>query len=193
MDHRALESLLDQLCTGDSDAACAAFRTYEPYLRMIVRRNLSGRLRAKFDSVDIVQSVWADLLEKFRSGSWHFENADHLRAFLVRVTHNRFLNRVRRHQRALDCERQLDDRSDDAVAPGPRPSQVVQANDLWQRMVRLCPPPHQELLRLRREGLQLSEIAARTGLHEGSVRRILYDLARRVAQERGSPIGPDRG
>jgi RNA polymerase sigma factor (sigma-70 family) len=191
MDPGALDSLLDRLCAGDSDAACAAFRAYEPYLRMIVRRNLSGRLQSKFDSVDIVQSVWADLLEKFRSGSWHFENSAHLRAFLVRVTHNRFLNRVRRHRRALDCEQQLDGSGEEVAAADPRPSQVVQANDMWQRMMSLCPPSHQELLRLRREGLPLSELAARTGLHEGSVRRIFYDLARRVAQERRSHDDPE--
>jgi DNA-binding IclR family transcriptional regulator len=37
------------------------------------------------------------------------------------------------------------------------------------------------VLILKRQGLFLSEISARTGLHEGSIRRILYDLARRMA------------
>src|SRR5204862_83093 len=82
------------------EAAGAAFRAYEPFLRMVVRRNLTGRLRAKFDSEDVVVSVWADLLGGFRSGRWQFADAAHLRAFLLRVTHNRFLNRLRRHRRA---------------------------------------------------------------------------------------------
>ena len=42
-------------------------------------------------------------------------------------------------------------------------------------------PAHREILILKRQGLPLAEIAARTGLHEGSIRRILYDLARRLA------------
>ena len=43
----------------------------------------------------------------------------------------------------------------------------------------------------------LSEISARTGLHEGSIRRILYDLARRMAVVRRTanrqavPIRPE--
>ena len=49
-------------------------------------------------------------------------------------------------------------------------------------MLALCSPAHHELLRLKRQGLRLAEIAARTGLHESSVRRILYDLARRYAE-----------
>ena len=45
----------------------------------------------------------------------------------------------------------------------------------------LRPPEHHELLRLKRQGLSLDEIAAPTGLHPSSVRRILYELARRMA------------
>jgi RNA polymerase sigma-70 factor (ECF subfamily) len=44
----------------------------------------------------------------------------------------------------------------------------------------LCPEPHREVVRLRAKGYRMAEIADRTGLHEGSVRRILYDLARRM-------------
>src|SRR5436190_1174477 len=74
----------------------------------------------------------------------------------------------------------------DQVARGdaddaPRPSEVAQANDLWDRLLALCPPEHHAILRLRRDGLPLEEIAARTGLHEGSVRRILRRLARELA------------
>jgi len=55
-------------------------------------------------------------------------------------------------------------------------------------MLALCPPAHQELLRLRREGVPLAEIAARTGLHPGSIRRILRDLARKMAFKRRSVV-----
>src|SRR5262249_13672975 len=67
------------------------------------------------------------------------------------------------------------------LSPQPRPSQVVQADELWQRMTELCPPAHRRLLELKRQGFGLAEIAKRTGLHEGSVRRIRYELARRMA------------
>jgi RNA polymerase sigma-70 factor (ECF subfamily) len=48
-------------------------------------------------------------------------------------------------------------------------------------MLRDCPPEHRAILQLRREGFRLHEIAARTGLHEGSVRRVLRQLARDLA------------
>jgi len=189
MSAHPLDALLERLCSGDAEAAEEVFRTYEPYLRMVVRRQLPARLRAKFDSVDVVQSVWADVLRGFRESGWRFNSASQLRAFLTKVTRNRFIDRVRQHQRVLDHEqpRESDDLAEIAPARQPRPSEEVRADDLWQEMLALCPPAHHELLRLKREGKSLAEIAGQTGLHPSSVRRILYDLARqftaRTAQD----------
>ncbi len=72
------------------------------------------------------------------------------------------------------------------------PDDAASAGDLWERMLALTPPEHRPILRLRREGLQLAEIAERTGLHEGSVRRILRRLARELALEE-EPLPPDVG
>ncbi len=55
------------------------------------------------------------------------------------------------------------------------------ADELWTTLLEMCPPAHREVLELKRQGMPLAEIAGRTGLHEGSVRRLLYDLAKRLA------------
>jgi RNA polymerase sigma factor (sigma-70 family) len=178
-----LDELIDRLSQGDAAAAERAFLAYEPYLRMAVRRQLSGPLRAKFDSMDIVQSVWADLLAGFRDAGWRFTNGSQLRAFLVKVARNRLIDRRRQYHRALEHERPLDESAPEAFpqAHQPRPSEIAQGNELWNQMLEQCPPAHRQILILKRHGMTLAEIAARTGLHEGSVRRILYDLARRMA------------
>jgi RNA polymerase sigma-70 factor (ECF subfamily) len=185
-----LDALLEKLCRGDTAAAEQVFRTYEPYLRLVVRRQLPNRLRTKFDSADIVQSVWADVLQGFRRSGWRFPDAAHLRAFLVKVTRNRFLDRVRQHQAAAEQQREL---VDSTPAAGPGPSEEAQAGELWEQLLALCPPAHRELLRLKREGYSLAEIAAQTGLHPSSVRRILYDLARELAARKARGlIGSER-
>jgi RNA polymerase sigma-70 factor (ECF subfamily) len=178
-----LDALLEKLSTGDDGAAEEVFRAYEPYLRVVVRRMLPAPLRAKFDSVDVVQSVWADVLRGFRAGGWRFESAGQLRAFLVKVTRNRFIDRARQNRAALERQQSLEGSFADEAVPAPveKPSEIVQADELWERMMKLCPPQHHRLLVLKREGASLAEIAAQTGLHESSVRRILYDLARRLA------------
>jgi RNA polymerase sigma-70 factor (ECF subfamily) len=183
MSPSTLDTLLEKLATGDSDAAERIFRGYEPFLRAMVRRKITPPLRSKFDSMDVVQSVWADVLKGFRGGQRQFTDREHLRAFLAKVTYNHFVNHCRRHGRELDHEQSLNTDEPAAATQSlePRPSQVVRAEELWETMVGLCPPQHRQILDLKRQGLSLVEIANQTGLHEGSVRRILYDLARRLA------------
>jgi RNA polymerase sigma-70 factor (ECF subfamily) len=194
MSTERVDRLLEQLNSGDTAAAEQVFRTYEPYLRMLVRRQLSAPLRAKFDSMDVVQSVWADVLEGVREAGWHFNDRVHLQAFLVRLAKNRFIDRCRKHRPALSHEEPLADNlpSVSIASAEPRPSEVAQRNELWDQMLSLCPPAHHELLRLKRQGLALAEIADRTGLHESSVRRILYDLAKRFAAANEKPL-PNAG
>ena len=191
MDTSPLDTLLMRLSTGDALAAEQVFLAYEPYLRKIVRRRLPIKLRTKFDSTDIVQSIWVDLLRDVRDGELHFTDANHLRAFLIRVTCNLFNDRFRRNRLAVEKERPLGGLEGEtfAVSRQPAPSDIVEAEDLWEQLLALCPPAHQELLRLRRDGVPLAEIATRTGLHPGSIRRILRDLARRIAFKQ-RPIVP---
>lgn len=180
-----LESLLEKLGSGDDAAAQQVFLAYEPYLRLVVRRMLPDQMRSKFDSVDVVQSVWVDVLHGFRSAGWRFNSPAQLKAFLVKATRNRFIDRYRQQRPALDRQQSLGDAdlAEVATAIDEHPSERVEADELWQRMLALCPPAHRELLKLKRQGCSLAEIAERTGLHESSVRRILYELARRLAAQ----------
>jgi RNA polymerase sigma-70 factor (ECF subfamily) len=184
-----LESLVQQLEQGDFAAAERVFVAYEPYLRKVVRRLLPAHLRGRFDSLDIVQSVWADLLDRLRGAGWRFEDAGHLRAFLVTVTRNRFLDRLRQHNASQAREEWAARR--DAAALAPAPGEVAEAAELWQRMLALCPPAHREILYMKREGYPTGEIAEQTGLHVNSVRRILSTLARRLAQQEAAATRPE--
>jgi RNA polymerase sigma-70 factor (ECF subfamily) len=178
-----LDNLLTQLCSGDMAAAGEVFVAFEPYLRKAVRRHLPPSLRARFDSTDILQSVWADVLRGFREAGWRFADADHLRGFLFVATRNRLIDRARQHQKAVDREEPLGDgdRRHSLPCPRPRPSEVAQVGDLWERILNCCPPEHRPILGLKRQGYSLAEIAERTGLHPDSVRRILRTLARQLA------------
>jgi RNA polymerase sigma-70 factor (ECF subfamily) len=189
----SLDTVLDKLNGGDEMAAQHAFVTYEPYLRKVVRRLLPAELRPKFDSIDVVQSAYADVLVAFRGGGLRFGSAAQLGAFLVRATRNRFIDRVRQFHTAARRERAAGTVDPDAAESGcslqsalsnhPRPSEAAAAHELWERLLAACPPEHHRLLDLRRRGASAREIAAETGMHEGSVRRILRDLALRIACE----------
>jgi len=185
-----IREMIERLNRGDERAARDVFETYGPYLRMVVRRRLTSPLRTKLDSEDIVQSVWADLLDVFREGGDRFPDAEKLRAFLVRATCNRLIDRHRQHATSLRREHSSSDVPFEIFAAGKddRPSEAIQADELWERMVATCPPAHRELLRMKRDGLPLAEIAARSGLHPSSVRRIFYDLARRLGVPKAARV-----
>lgn len=178
-----LDELLKQLCDGDMAAAERVFIEYEPYLRKAVRRQLPAQLRSKFDSADILQSVWVSLLRGFRESGWRFADADQLRGFLFVATRNRLIDRVRMHRNTVSREEPLSKyvKRHPLTSPQPRPSEIAQASDLWERLLACCPPEHHRLLSLRQQGHTLAEIAAQTGLHPDSVRRILRTLARQLA------------
>jgi RNA polymerase sigma-70 factor (ECF subfamily) len=178
----SLDALLKRLGGGDAAAAQEAFVAYEPVLRQVVRRQLPPQLRPKFDSVDVVQSVWADVLHGCSESGWRFRDVGHLRAFLVTMTRNRFIDRLRQHQAAVAHEQPLEDTAPNVLPPSrePRPSETVQADELWEQMLAMSPPAHHELLRLKRQGYSTREVADRTGLHEDSVHRILRNLARQI-------------
>lgn len=179
----SLDALLERLNSGDDAAAEEAFAAYEPYLRKVVRRLLPLELRCKFDSIDVLQSMCCDVLVAFRAGGMRFSTMPQLRAFLIRATRNRFIDRVRQHHTAARLERRLEDSSPAVLplSPQPRPSETAAASELWDQLLELCPPEHHELLRLRKAGASASEIANQVGMHEGSVRRVLRELAVRLA------------
>ncbi len=189
----SLDSLLNKLNSGDDDAAEAAFIAYEPYLRKVVRRLLPAELRSKFDSIDVVQSIYGDVLTAFRAGGMRFSTVAQLRAFLITATRNRFIDRVRQHRTAVRLEQPLGDLQLRALprSTQPRPSESAAVKELWERLLALCPPQHHQLLRLRRSGSSASEIAAQLGMHQGSVRRILRELALALASS--TPAAAEAG
>src|SRR5262249_19758222 len=138
-----------------------------------------------FDSADILQSVWADVLRGFREAGWRFVDVDHLRGFLFVATRNRLIDRIRQHQKAVEREEPLGEGDGQYFLPSPqpRPSEVAEAGHLWERILALCPYEHRPIVWFRQHGYSLAEIAERTHLHPDSVRRILRTLARQLAFE----------
>ena len=157
----SLDAVLEKLNSGDHTAAEQVFLAYEPYLRKVVRRLLPAELRAKFDSIDVVQSVYGDVLVAFRAAGMRFASASQLRAFLIKSTRNRFIDRVRQHRTAARLEQPLGETDPARLASStdPRPSEFAEAAELWERLLELCPPEHHRILLLRRQGASMSEIA----------------------------------
>jgi RNA polymerase sigma factor (sigma-70 family) len=179
MTDSSIDALVARLRNGDAGAAEELVRTYEPFLRMVIRRQLSASQRSKFDSVDIVQSIWMDVLEGFSRPQWQFANQTQLQAFLVKIAKNRLIDRWRQQQGIAGLSQIL---SDD-IATNDTPSQEAISSEIWTQLLNHCPPHHRPILELKRQGYKIVEIAERIGMHAGSIRRILSDLSKRYTQQ----------
>ncbi|MBX9653093.1 sigma-70 family RNA polymerase sigma factor [bacterium] len=181
-----MDDLLESLAQGDDNATEEVFQRCEPLLRMVIRRQISRDLQARFDAEDILQSIWADLVVGFRAGSWQFNSSAELRAFLILAARNRLIDRARQANAQSRFQTQIShDRFGQVPAQAsPTPSEWAQANDLWDQLLDLCPPQHRVIVEKKRDGMSLKEIAESTQLHPSSIRRILYDLARRLGNRR---------
>jgi RNA polymerase sigma-70 factor (ECF subfamily) len=190
MTDAAIDELIGRMRAGDEEAAGELARALEPFLRSLVRRRLPDEVRSRFDSADVVQSAWASLLDGLRSDRWHFPDAAHLRAFLARVVLCRLYDRARSARTQTGREEPLGEFATLLPGPEPRPSEHAQATAAWDKLLAACPPEHETVLQLRRLGYTCEEIGGRTGLHPGSVRRVLRHLARRVAFDSQSSNAP---
>jgi RNA polymerase sigma-70 factor (ECF subfamily) len=186
MTDTSIEGLLDRLRSGDEAATGELFRAFEPFLRGLVRRRLPARVRGRFDSADVVQSAWASLLDGLREARWQFPDTSSFRGFLAQVVLCRLYDRSRSALTQTGREEPLADLGRELPGCEPRPSEHARAGAAWEALLAVCPAEHRPILHLRRLGYTCQEIAGRTGLHPGSVRRVLRHLARRVAFD-----GPD--
>jgi DNA-directed RNA polymerase specialized sigma24 family protein len=147
--------LMGRVRGGDAGAAEQLVRTYEPSIRMVIRRRLTDpALRRLVDSIDIVQSVLGNFFVRAASGQFGLDSPQQLHKLLVTMALNKIRNLARRPPSQgipNGCE---------PVAAGPSPSQVVSYEELLQKFRNRLSEEEQRLTSLRASGRSWSEIAA---------------------------------
>lgn len=194
MDDEDLAGLIEQAKAGDEFALRDLLSRCEEDVRMVVRARLPRLLRSQFDSMDFVQAVWQSVFTGPDRDLRRFENVRHLRGFLAGVAQNKVFEEHRRRTRTqkydlareepLFVRRGNRDVLRELPTPEPSPSQNAQAGDRLDQMIAGRSPLEAEVVHLRRQGLTFEEIAARTGLPERSIRRIIDAIRRRMEARR---------
>lgn len=190
MDDGDLAGLIAKVMAGDADATRDLIHRFEGDVRTLVRVRLPRSLRSQFDSMDFVQAVWQSVLAKDVQDLGRFANARHFRGFLAGVARNKVFEEHRRCTRtrkySLEREEPLYVRRGgretlrEVAAPDPTPSQDAQAHERYAQLVEGRNPQETRVVELRRMGLTFDEIAAKTGLSERAVRRIIESIRQRM-------------
>ena len=190
MDASGVDDLIRRARAGDGPATAELLSRFEPEVRTMVRIRLPRALRNRFDSMDFVQAVWKSVFtgDLPYPGAATFADESHFRGFLAGVARNKIFEEHRRQTRTkkydigreerLYVRRGAHEVPIDVAGSEPTPSENVQAVDRLGQLVEGRPPEEARIIDLRRQGLTYEEIAAKIGLHERSVRRVI-DAARR--------------
>jgi RNA polymerase sigma factor (sigma-70 family) len=196
LEEHDFRDLIRRVRAGDAEAAACLVRNYEPEIRRVVRIRLgAGQMRRTLDSMDICQSVMANLFFRLAHGQFDLDEPADLLKLLVRMTRNKIIEKVRRehaerrgggHGGAGNAEA-LNEVADDTATP----SQVVANRDLVEEVRRRLSPEERRLADLRGQGLGWNEIAAAHGDSPERLRKKLDRAMDRVAQELGLENGPD--
>ena len=181
-------ALVNRIRDGSEEAARELLEKYGSYVLRAVRRNLSRRLRTRFDSQDFVQAVWATIFEN-REQIAEFEKPEALIAFLVTVASRKVNYEFRRHlqyqKNNMNRVRSFESTAmtgQVAVAHDPSPSEIAISNEQWDRIIRDQPPHYRKILELRIAGASQTEIAEQLEINERTVRRVIKKLTDELDQ-----------
>lgn len=179
--------LMQRVRAGDPRAAQEVFDRYSEPIRRVVRRYLHQRLRTQYDSIDILQTVWASFFQ-VPPERYTFETPEALIQFLSQMAHHKAVDVFRRRLMAdkYNLNRQVSlhepTRELDKALPvrQPTPSQLAIAEEHWERIIRGQPPRVRQVLEMLRLGHTQREVADRFGLHPKTIQRLLEKLLPRV-------------
>lgn len=180
-DSGKLAALLARAC-GKAGPSAERERAFEEVLRLLtifVRSSIGSGLRRNRESVDICQSVAKSLVMDLRDGKLEFENEAALIGYLQTVVRTK-LAEVARHDRAL--------KRGGASAPGGAHASAaipvdfvsdrgataskgaLEAEAFAHAMEQLS-ADEQELVRLRKAGLEWEQISGRLGRTSAALRK----------------------
>jgi RNA polymerase sigma-70 factor (ECF subfamily) len=163
---------------GDPVAIEEVLRAYLPRLQRFVHLRLGPQLRAREDTLDIVQSTVRELLQQ---PEFEWRGEIEFRAWLFQAALHKILEKQRFHgaeKRAQGREVQpASSAFDDALADLASPSRIAGAREELQRLeaaIDKLTEPQREVLTLARiVGLPHAVIAERLGKSEVAVRQLL--------------------
>ena len=130
-----------------------------------LRRYARGLARNAADADDLVQSCLVRALANFH----RFERNTNLRAWLMTILHNIFIDTIRKNRRARDAF-EAARIAGDGVSQGPSQFQHMQVVELEQAIERLPAEQRSTLLLVTQEDMTYEEAAHVTGVPVGTVR-----------------------
>jgi RNA polymerase sigma-70 factor (ECF subfamily) len=191
-EHESFAELMDRLRSGEDAAAREVFARFAARLVGLARRNLGGRLAAKVDPEDVVQSAYKSFFVRQREGGLEVGSWDGLWGVLTLITLRKCADRAAYYQAGKrDVSREVagggegDAAGDLALDREPRPEEAAVMAETVEALFRaLAEPDERAILELSLQGFTATEISEKLGRAERSVRRLREGLRKRLERMR---------
>ena len=189
LEENAFRDLIRRVRAGDEAAAAELVRRYEPTIRRVARVRLADdRLRRRFDSMDICQSVFASFFVRAALGQYELDTPEQLLGLLVSMSRRKLIDRAREEGAARrDYRRMMPEglEGKDFVAADATPSADLAAGELLVEFRKRLTDEERHLAELRAAGREWTDIAAECGGSPEGLRKQLARAIDRVGQELG--------
>ncbi len=184
----SLEKLIAQIAGGSEEAVWELLHRYSKNILRVARRHLPSAIRSKFDSEDVVQSVWKSLIER-PSCLADFRDTGRLVAYLEGMARLKATEKYRRFTKTQahsvrretplrppvkNCGPSCTDPTTDHRAR--TPSSLASSREHWTLAYEKEGARGQEVIRLRLLGLTQDQVAEQLGISKSTVRRILHSM-----------------
>jgi RNA polymerase sigma-70 factor (ECF subfamily) len=176
-------SLLARVQDGSQAAADTLYHRYARRLLALARAESGRDLAARVDAEDIVQSVFGSFFRGVRQGYYEAPSGEDLWGLFLVIALNKVRAKGAYHRAAKRDVRKT--RGDVAAAGFEPPGDDETAHRLLTMVVdeelAELPEGHRDVVRLRIEGFEVAEVAAKTGKSKRTVERILQEFRTKMA------------
>jgi len=167
--------LVRRLGQGDQDAATALYLRYAERLLQLAKKQTPDQLQSQIDPEEIVQSVFRTFFRRAANGQYIAPEGDELwKLFLVMA-----LNKIRTRGAFYRAKKRDYRRTVQGLISEESPSRdnTQEAYHMLrlsiEDFIEQYPDKHREVIRLRIEGLEISDIAEKLQRSKRTVERIL--------------------
>lgn len=183
---RSDHSLLRRIRGGEQDAATAIYLRYAERLQALARTKTSEALAARIDPEDVVQSVFRTFFRRATEGDYDVPHGDELWKLLLVISLNKIRALANYHRAAKrDVSSTVPLEEYDQSTSGRDGSQAMALHVLEmivEDSIQYLPMAQQEMIRLRIEGHEVSDIAETTKRSKRSVERVLQQFRARLGR-----------
>lgn len=178
-------SLLRRIRAGSQDAATQLYVRYADRLRALTRSQCSPDLARRVDVDDIVQSVFGSFFRRATHGLYDVPDGEELWKLFLVIALNKIRAQGSFHRAAKRDVRMTAgiEAFDESALTDPATGDTAYAylqmviNDVLEKL----PAQQKQMVVLRIEGHEVTEIAAKTGRSKRTTERVLQEFRKKLA------------